>query len=227
MRRRGMLWYSVTMSSEPSTCKFFLNRSDKYESVTRKSDYRYLQKLDHLQQEARQEGADLVTLKLEQLVASEVAPFLGEFCGDFVAGVEQMAGLHQYVPKSASTKIRRQSRISPNMPSSPILSASTTTPPVPSMLSAGPSNTEKQASRLIDQRRIIARLANYIKERVSSGNLGWPCGNLRRLQEDILAGKLQSPLARLLVRIRIMGLVDLNCVIAPIDELEPHLNQRQ
>lgn len=46
-----------------------------------------------------------MALKLEQLVTSEVAPFLGGFCGDFVAGVEQMACSHQYTAKSASTKV--------------------------------------------------------------------------------------------------------------------------
>jgi hypothetical protein len=49
------------------------------------------------------ETADLVNFHLGRLVMSEIAPFFNGFCGDFVPGVEQMAGSIQSPLKTANT----------------------------------------------------------------------------------------------------------------------------
>lgn len=36
--------------------------------------------------------ADLMNFHISQLAASEMAPFLKDFCGDFTHGVDQLAG---------------------------------------------------------------------------------------------------------------------------------------
>ncbi|KAF8158437.1 hypothetical protein B0H34DRAFT_674846 [Crassisporium funariophilum] len=146
---------------EPSTCNFFLNLSDIFQIARCASEYTHLQKIDQLQGSTGHEAVDLVNLRLSQLVTSEVAPLLKGFCGDFIAGVEQLSGSRQYTAKSASTTIRRQPRMSlPTMQSSPIQTASTSRQEAPATSSAGPSNLDHTStSKLTDQRRVIARLA--------------------------------------------------------------------
>jgi hypothetical protein len=46
---------------------------------------------------------DLMKFHLQQLVMSEVAPLLKGFCGDFIYGVEQMAGVIQTPLRTANT----------------------------------------------------------------------------------------------------------------------------
>ena len=49
--------------------------------------------LDQRNKNMQRETVDVVNFHLGQLVMSEIAPFLRGFCGDFVRGVEQLAGL--------------------------------------------------------------------------------------------------------------------------------------
>jgi hypothetical protein len=51
----------------------------------------------------QRETADVVNFHIRQLQMSEIAPFLRGFCGDFVRGVDQMAGTIQSPRRSAKT----------------------------------------------------------------------------------------------------------------------------
>jgi len=62
---------------------------------------------EQLQKVTRYEAAELANLHLAQLVASEVAPLLRGFCGDFVPEVEQMSGSRQYIAKSSNPSEER------------------------------------------------------------------------------------------------------------------------
>lgn len=48
--------------------------------------------LDQRNGGTQRELADIMNFRLGQLAVSEIAPFLNGFCGDFVRGVEQLAG---------------------------------------------------------------------------------------------------------------------------------------
>jgi hypothetical protein len=50
----------------------------------------------------RHDALELINFQLGQLVASDVAPFLKGYCGDFVPSVEQMSGSRQSFFKSSS-----------------------------------------------------------------------------------------------------------------------------
>lgn len=59
--------------------------------------------LDQRNKYTERETADLMNFHIGQLAASEIAPFLRGFCGDFVRGVEQLAGSVQSPLRSAKT----------------------------------------------------------------------------------------------------------------------------
>lgn len=59
--------------------------------------------LDQCNGDTHREMADLVKFHLAQLAISEIAPFLKGFCGDFVRGVDQMAGTIQTPLRTVNT----------------------------------------------------------------------------------------------------------------------------
>ena len=100
-----------------------MNLSDLYEITTLTSNYLMLPKLgeivstfklsvtiltvylDQCTKDIQCETADLINFHMGQLAMLEIAPFLRGFCGDFVHGVEQLAGtiLSQSPSKTAKT----------------------------------------------------------------------------------------------------------------------------
>ena len=69
-----------------------------YEIATHTSEYRTIPKLGV----GQHERADLVEFRVGQLAMCEIAPLFKDYCGDFVRGVEQMAGTIQTPSKTAS-----------------------------------------------------------------------------------------------------------------------------
>ena len=63
--------------------------------------------LDHWQRNKgtphMRETADIVNFHIGKLATSEISPFLSGFCGDFVLGVEQLAGTVQSPLRTAKT----------------------------------------------------------------------------------------------------------------------------
>jgi hypothetical protein len=98
-----------------------VNLTDLYEIAPHTSDYPTLPKLgeslsallitiltvyfllDQRNGDTCRETADLVNFHITQLAMSEIAPLLKGFCGDFVQGVEQMAGTVQTPLRTANT----------------------------------------------------------------------------------------------------------------------------
>jgi hypothetical protein len=125
--------------------------------------------IDQLPGNGRYDAMEVINLQLEQLVASDIAPYLKGFCGDFIPGVEQQSSSRQQFVKSSSAgeqnlqvsviiheltmpllAIRRQSRASlPNIFNQSISELATV------HRAAGPSTP----TQLDVQRRVIARLA--------------------------------------------------------------------
>lgn len=125
--------------------------------------------IDQVPGNRRYDAMEVINFQLGQLVASDIAPYLKEYCGDFIPGVEQKSSSRQQFVKSSSTgeqnltvsaihkltrllAIRRQSRASlPNI-FDPNQSMSES---APVHRTAGPSTL----TQLDVQRRVIARLA--------------------------------------------------------------------
>lgn len=59
--------------------------------------------LDQHNRVTQLERDDLLNIRLGQLPESEIAPLFRGFCGDFVPGVEQMAGTFQSPLRTANT----------------------------------------------------------------------------------------------------------------------------
>ena len=110
--------------SKPETCtnSLVVNLFHLYEIVAHTSEYPSIPKLgeslfrsithtffnyliDHNRDTGRSEMADsdVVNFHLKQLTMSEIAPLLKGFCGDFVRGVEQMAGTSQIPLRTVKT----------------------------------------------------------------------------------------------------------------------------
>ena len=60
--------------------------------------------LDQRNRDSLRETADIVNFHITQLAMSETAPLLKGFCGDFVRGVEQLAGTIQIPLRAANTR---------------------------------------------------------------------------------------------------------------------------
>ena len=108
----GLLHIDVMLTS------WLVNLTSIYESARFTSEYPLLPKSEYpnccqwpithksltidLLPGGRHDALELINLQLGQLVASEVAPYLKGYCGDFISGVEQMSSSRQSFFKSSS-----------------------------------------------------------------------------------------------------------------------------
>jgi hypothetical protein len=56
-----------------------------------------------MRRESRDAATQLINFQLDNLQASEVAPYFRDYCGDMVSGVLQMSGSRQNVSQMSAT----------------------------------------------------------------------------------------------------------------------------